>query len=313
MSLINDPEYVLPLISGNIRVIYVSIYSSYLTHMLRLAYLRHVDDPYGARVISLDPRYSYNPHINAAGLADQEKWPELAMPSSPRPMEDNDRDRDRDRDRRVSTENAGIWPGATGLKYSQTIRGPKADLAAGMSVTGRRYSGSRASLLAINTLPDSKLQRLRADSAPTPVSTSPKPHISVHVTAGSPESLEDDANALSRRGGSSSSNIAGKDEKKLEIPFAQFARGAEMEARRLQRIRARYSTRNALPDGYHVRAETMPSLASDTIPENPETDEEEEDEEEEDDDDDTMTLDGDQDDAEDLQDDEFEGNDFLSP
>ncbi|KAF8952956.1 stress-activated map kinase interacting protein 1-domain-containing protein [Flammula alnicola] len=57
--------------------------TEFLIHRLRLLYLRDIDDPYGARIISLDPSYHSNPYILSASLADAERWPQLTLPSSP--------------------------------------------------------------------------------------------------------------------------------------------------------------------------------------------------------------------------------------
>jgi len=104
---------------------YLVLYS-YLTHNLRLAYLRHVDDPYGPRTISLHPRYAANPFVLAAGLADEERWPELISPSSPQPSDDEG-----------NATNSG-YPGAN-LKYTQTIMGPSKVGALGLRVSGKRF------------------------------------------------------------------------------------------------------------------------------------------------------------------------------
>ncbi|KIO33773.1 hypothetical protein M407DRAFT_177775 [Tulasnella calospora MUT 4182] len=78
-------------------------------------------------------------------------------------------------------EPAGVYPGATGLKYSQTIVPAKRGVGAGMRVSGRRSSAASrsgtpsvttGSLAAATEAIDSKLQRIRSDSAPTPVSSS---------------------------------------------------------------------------------------------------------------------------------------------
>jgi len=103
---------------------------SYLIHSLRLSYLRNVDDLYGPRLITLDPSYHSNPYILAASLADVERWPELAMPSSP-PISDDEGER------------PSGFPGATGLKHSQTIMGPNRSGALGLRVSGKRASMSK--------------------------------------------------------------------------------------------------------------------------------------------------------------------------
>lgn len=103
-------------------------YSSYLIHGLRLAYLRDVEDPYGPRIISLDPSYQSNPYILAASLADVDRWPQLALPSSPNLSEDEQ-------------ERPLGLPGAR-LKHTQTIMGGRSG-GPGLRVNGKRVSTSK--------------------------------------------------------------------------------------------------------------------------------------------------------------------------
>ncbi|PCH45029.1 SIN1-domain-containing protein [Wolfiporia cocos MD-104 SS10] len=117
MSLISDPDY--------------------LIHSLRLNYLRHVEDPFGSRLITLDPAYDSNPYIVASGLADANKWPELNEPSSPAPSDDEKGPGGR--------FNARFPGGAAGLKYTTTIMGPSRVGAMGMSVSRKRTSVNRHS------------------------------------------------------------------------------------------------------------------------------------------------------------------------
>ncbi|KAG8744423.1 hypothetical protein FRC10_010201 [Ceratobasidium sp. 414] len=174
MSLLSDPDYI--------------------THALRLTYLRHVEDPYGNRIISFDPRYSANPYIRAAGLADPEIWPQLTQPESPKPVESvlappgsstqNDtfvNGRLRENDDAVAPE-AGIYPGAN-LKYSDTIMGPSRTGLAGMRVSGRRLSANRGTLArSMTALSEQQPPRFRSDSAPTPAPGSTNP-LSPHALA----------------------------------------------------------------------------------------------------------------------------------
>ncbi|KAJ8701435.1 Component of a membrane-bound complex containing the Tor2p kinase [Pleurotus ostreatus] len=102
--------------------------TDYLIHRLRLSYLRDVDDPYGPRVISLDPSYHNNPYIVASGLADADRWPEIAAPPSPPLSEDE-------------TDRPSGFPGAK-LKYTRTIMGNKSG-AIGYRVHGKRQSESK--------------------------------------------------------------------------------------------------------------------------------------------------------------------------
>lgn len=101
---------------------------SFLIHSLRLSYLRDVEDPYGPRLINLDPAYNSNPYIIAASLTDVDRWPELAMPSSPHLSEDED-------------ERPSRFPGAR-LKHTQTIMGGKSG-GLGMRIHGKRMSASK--------------------------------------------------------------------------------------------------------------------------------------------------------------------------
>lgn len=94
--------------------------------------MRNVDDPYGARLISLDPSYHSNPYILASSLADVERWPELGMPASP-PISDDEGD---------NFSPPSGFPGATGLKYSQTIMGGRTG-GLGLRIHGKRLSTSK--------------------------------------------------------------------------------------------------------------------------------------------------------------------------
>ena len=138
------------------------LYCSYLIHTLRLNYLRNIDDPYGPRLITFDPRYQSNPHVTALSLADDERWPELRMPQSPHVSDDENSGPPNPR--RVHTG----FPGATGLKYTQTIMGPTRIGGADMRVTGRRASTKRNSVRRSGSTVNAAPGRHRADSEPTP-------------------------------------------------------------------------------------------------------------------------------------------------
>jgi hypothetical protein len=125
MSLISDTKYVVVLLQTRFSLI---ILYSYLIHSLRLSYLRDVQDPYGPRLITLDPAYNSNPYIIAASLADFDRWPELAVPPSPQLSEDE-------------VERPSGFPGAR-LKYTQTIMGGRTG-GLGMRVHGKRASTSK--------------------------------------------------------------------------------------------------------------------------------------------------------------------------
>ncbi|KAJ7221864.1 stress-activated map kinase interacting protein 1-domain-containing protein [Mycena haematopus] len=101
--------------------------TDFLIHSLRLSYLRDVDDPYGARLITLAPAYNSNSYIIAASLNDIDRWPELAMPSSPQLSDD---------------ERPSGFPGARGLNYTKTIMGGRTG-GLGLRVNGKRASTSK--------------------------------------------------------------------------------------------------------------------------------------------------------------------------
>lgn len=127
MSLISDTEYVSAMLS-NVQEL---ILCSFLIHSLRLSYLRDVDDPYAARIITLDPQtYNSNPYILTASLADTERWPELAMPISPNVSEDES-----------ENPTGSGFPGAN-LKHTRTIMGGRTG-GLGMRVHGKRASTSK--------------------------------------------------------------------------------------------------------------------------------------------------------------------------
>ena len=206
-------------------------------------------------MISFNPRYYHNPRIQASGLADSERWPELRMPQSP-DVSDDESAAGPSGGRRVRTG----FPGATGLKYTQTIMGPSRMGAAGLRVSGRRIAPekeiARRSISSTSATP----RRTRAGSEPTPNSSSPVPD-------GSPNSSQDTHESsliqVSKRrsvGGSSLSEIpttliekpdvlADKEKEKEEsqlgpnAPMAlqSMSHIAAMQARR-QRRRAHFSS-----------------------------------------------------------------------
>ncbi|KAG9016667.1 hypothetical protein FRB90_002584 [Tulasnella sp. 427] len=204
----------------------------YLIHTLRLNYLRHVEDPFGPRIITLNPQYSQNPYIRASGLADKDAWPELNVPQSPQMTVDEGFDSQnflgfnsseaagasssmvpRHRQGPQPAEPAGVFPGATGLKYTQTIMpGSKRGVGAGMRVSGRRSSAaSRSGTPGTATAIDSKLHRIRSDSAPTPVSSSTQPRtspmIAVEDDDGPGEEGEESSNVAAKRRSSGGSTV----------------------------------------------------------------------------------------------------------
>ncbi|KLO06442.1 hypothetical protein SCHPADRAFT_689996, partial [Schizopora paradoxa] len=229
MSLISDPDY--------------------LIHNLRLTYLRHLEDPYGPRIIRSGDRYRNNPHVLAAGLADTERWPELNIESSPDPSDDEEPGK-RPVARRMRS---GYTGGSTTLKHTQTIMGNRSG-ALGMRVTGKRSSTTGEAIIPMRPT-DSNLGRVRADSEPTPLpATSSSP--SEPITPGSPDTYDGGHISVSKRrsaGGSSLSEVAASILIKSETPvqaepaapklhaMPSFSKIADIQARR-QRRRAHFSS-----------------------------------------------------------------------
>ena len=215
-----------------------------------------MEDPYGPRLISLDPSYRSNPYVVDAGLADVERWPELAMPSSPPPSDD-------EANGGRPSRSTG-FPGATGLKYTTTIMGPSRAGALGLRVSGKRGSISmprresvRRSLSqprpavgdggepdATPTLPASSSPR-KADVARRAVEVEIKVDEASPVQKGPPVSLPAPSAPAAPAANGNAPPPAN-----IPIPFIpKFKGAAEMEARRQARMR------NRVPPGGPVRAQ----------------------------------------------------------
>ena len=231
------------------------VVSSYLIHSLRLSYLRHIDDPYGPRILSLDPGYSSNAHILASGLADQESWPEIVMPSTPKLA---------DEEPSKNNKRHSGFPGATGLNYSQTIVGQNRTGAMGMRVNGKRGSLIKEVVVVAEGSEETVGKRHRSDSEPTPTPTSPAAHDVDPVPEKSVTSI------LLRRRSADAAELeeapAPNSTAKIEPFKPPFARAAEMEARRQIRMRSRFALTSIEP---------QPLVTLDTQPVNPEASEDE--------------------------------------
>ncbi|KAF8630237.1 hypothetical protein AX15_003038 [Amanita polypyramis BW_CC] len=200
--------------------------TDFLIHNLRLSYLREVQDPYGPRLISLDPSYASNPYIVAASLADSDRWPELAMPSSPQISEDE-------------TERPSGFLGAR-LKYTQTIMGDRPG-GFGIRVNGKRtFTSKRMSSIVKQQTPLGERPVALSNTAP--------------VANGLTSATSDIREGYGKEKGetmavtsSSQPNVQVQAPTVVEeapvtkaVQFVpRFARAAEMEARRRARIAAR--------------------------------------------------------------------------
>ncbi|KAF5364725.1 hypothetical protein D9757_012495 [Collybiopsis confluens] len=110
----------------------MTIRRQYLIHSLRVSYLREVDDPYGPRIISLDPQsYTANPYIYTSGLADNDRWSELDFTSSPNISDDE-----------ANADSRPLGFPTARLKHTQTIMGRKSG-GMGLRVNGKRASVSK--------------------------------------------------------------------------------------------------------------------------------------------------------------------------
>ena len=249
-------------------VLILGFYSSYLIHSLRLNYLRNVDDPYGARIISLDPSYQSNAYIDAAGLADPNRWPELAMPSSPNVSDDESAPAMRRR-------HSG-FPGAN-LKYTTTILGPSRTGAMGLRVNGKRQSMPRNSVR-------SSLRRGANDPASLSTTAEDSTPIITEVIAATPTSPTKpegprspikESMAAQQPVATPPTQEGPPVPRKEFVPKFNFKGAAEMEARRRQRMAARARGPGVAPRAPMVPMTVNPEISSSSSSE-PEVDSEEE-------------------------------------
>ncbi|WWC86806.1 uncharacterized protein L201_001685 [Kwoniella dendrophila CBS 6074] len=110
----------------------------YILQAVRLSSLRTTDDPLTPRIISLDPSFALNPYINASGLSDIDRWPEIRRALDSPPPEPSILS---------SAENGlpkrnGRGGVGGGLNYTQTIMGGKSG-GLGMRVSGRQGENNR--------------------------------------------------------------------------------------------------------------------------------------------------------------------------
>ncbi|KAK0207957.1 stress-activated map kinase interacting protein 1-domain-containing protein [Desarmillaria ectypa] len=183
--------------------------TDYLIHSLRLNYLRDVEDPYGPRLISLDSSYTSNPYILAASLADVDRWPELAMPSSPQ----------------ISDDEEQPGAGAKSLKYTQTIMGGRTG-GLGLRVSGKRASVSKRASTLLSTTESDTVKNFVGTSAPV------NEEAEVEEAKGTPEIKVQEVPVV---------------EAPQFVP--RFKGAAEMERRRRLRMAARRSPDAAPPPG----------------------------------------------------------------
>ena len=236
--------------------------TSFLIHSIRLQYLRNVEDPYGSRLISLDPSYRSNPYVLHAGLADVERWPELAMPNSPAPSDDEGGPNGQSR--------PSGYPGATGLKYTTTIMGPSRTGALGLRTSGKRTSVQDTAKLQLRrsvSLPRKPNGRLEkgptGDSTSLAASASPTTNIveaAVHSDAGLGD-LPDGKPAGPTASSAPQLDTPQLNGAQLTVPIAfipKFKGAAEMEARR----RLRMANRNQLATGAPIAMRPQLSAAA---------------------------------------------------
>ncbi|KAJ7138493.1 stress-activated map kinase interacting protein 1-domain-containing protein [Mycena crocata] len=200
--------------------------TDFLIHSLRLSYLRDVEDPYGPRLINLAPAYNSNSYIIAASLNDIDRWPELAMPSSPQLSDD---------------ERPSGFPGAR-LKYTNTIMGGRTG-GLGLRVNGKRASTSKR--MSMSGTPMQGMVQ-GAPSSTIPVSSSLAEHKAddwvktpsgVDLSAGSAPEVQIQEATIAEE-----APVA-----KVVQFIPKFKGAAEMEARRRVRMAARRGPGGAAP------------------------------------------------------------------
>jgi len=220
----------------------------YLIHSLRLSYLREVEDPYGSRIISLDPSYLSNPYVHAAHLADEDRWPELATPSSPQLSEDEG-------DRPLG------FPGAK-LKYTQTIMGGRTG-GLGLRTHGKRSSTSKRMSIASRS---EEVQNFVQDRAPvreTLIETVP---VAGNLSTSSLDGLVKIIPPEDSESTPTTAEIQPPEDTPKEAPkvvqfIPKFKGAAEMEERRRQRM-ARWRGGNDPPAVVPSRPLTFDDLSS---------------------------------------------------
>ncbi|WVF69708.1 hypothetical protein IAT40_004487 [Kwoniella sp. CBS 6097] len=125
----------------------------YILQAVRLSALRTSDDPLTPRIISLDPSFALNPYINASGLSDIDRWPEIKRALDSPPPEPSYLSSENGPPRlgtRNGRDRTGGGSGG-GLNYTQTIMGPGRTGGAGMRVSGRAAQpGERRSQVSRN-------------------------------------------------------------------------------------------------------------------------------------------------------------------
>jgi hypothetical protein len=209
-----------------------NIHFRYLIHNLRLTYLRHVEDPFGSRIISVNPNYTSNAYIVASGLADNERWPELNSSLDPSLEEDELSSWSQQANSR-DTHSAAGFPAANGLKYARTIR-PNTRESANLRTRRSRAQSQRDMDNPLPPIPSdhSPTQRNRSDSAPDPVTNGSHPQ-----AFSNPSILSEKRRSIS---GFASGSPAPVEPSVQPVPFKPpFARAAEMERQRKARMRRR--------------------------------------------------------------------------
>ena len=213
-----------------------------------------MEDTYGPRLISFDPSYRSNPYVVDAGLADVERWQELAAPSSPTPSDD---------EASSGIPRSSGFPGATSLKYTTTIMGPSRIGALGLRTGGKRSSVQDNAKLALRrsvSLPRHQNGREEREHTPDemptmPASASPRTNVVTETIAETDVPLDSDEEETKPTAPTASSAPQLKapplEGAQVNVPIAfipKFKGAAEMEARR----RARMAHRNLISPGVPV-------------------------------------------------------------
>ena len=207
--------------------------------------MREVEDPYGARVISLDPSYRNNRYILSASLADVDRWPQLAMPISPDLSEDEQ-------------ERPTGFPGSR-LQHTETIMGGRSG-ALGLRVHGKRTSVSKRML---GTPRQFDVKNFVSDQAPVQEALSTPAPIPPTLVQSAPGigswiKIQDSDEEVSAESTVQKPQSAVPEQVpvvKVVQFIPKFKGAAEMEARRRERMAARRG-----PGGVVTRAPPPPPL-----------------------------------------------------
>lgn len=196
-----------------------------------------MDDPYGPRIISLDPTYHSNPYILAAGLADVDRYPQLALPASPSLSEDEQ-------------ERPLGFPGAR-LKHTQTIMGGRSG-GLGLRVNAKRMSASKRLSTLRQAAEVTDMKNFLSDNAPVQEAVKSVSHSTPEDNWIKPRAEESPEPALQVQ------QATARDEVAKVVQFVpKFRNAAEMEKKRQIRMAARRGAATVAPVARPIQPQNL--------------------------------------------------------